>query len=47
MKTNIVLDDQLVSEAFRYSDATTTRDLMHQALQEFVSHHQRKNMFKL
>jgi len=26
MRTNIVLDDELVSEAFKYSDATTKRD---------------------
>jgi len=47
MRTNIVLDDKLVSEAFKYSDATTKRDLVHQALKDFIIHHKRKNMLEL
>jgi len=41
------MDDQLVAEAFKFSSATTKRDLVHQALEEFVRHHQRKNMLEL
>jgi Arc/MetJ family transcription regulator len=36
MRTNIVLDDALVDEAFRYSDASTTKDLIHEALRELI-----------
>jgi len=47
MRTNIVLDDKLIKEAFKYSDATTKRDLVHQALKDFVSRHKRKNILEL
>jgi len=47
MRTNIVLNDDLVAEAFRYSDATTKRDLVNQALKDFITHHKRKNMLDL
>jgi len=47
MRTNIVLDDELVTEAFKYSDATTKRDLVNQALKDFVTRHKRKNMLEL
>jgi Arc/MetJ family transcription regulator len=36
VRTNIVLDDQLVEEAFRLSRAKTKRELIHEALREFV-----------
>ena len=42
MRTNIVLDEKLVQEAFKYSKRNTKRDLVHQALQEFVEHHRRR-----
>ncbi len=41
MRTNIVLDEKLVQEAFKYAKGKTKRDLIHQALQEFVEHHRR------
>ncbi|MDQ6970586.1 MAG: type II toxin-antitoxin system VapB family antitoxin [Mariprofundus sp.] len=47
MRTNIVLNDELVAEAFKYSDATTKRDLVNQALKDFITHHKRKNMLDL
>jgi len=47
MRTNIVLDDALVSEAFKFSRAKTKRELVHQALEEFVEHHHRKNVLEL
>jgi len=47
MRTNIVLNDELVAEAFKYSDAVTKRDLVDQALKDFVTHHKRKNMLEL
>ncbi len=36
MRTNIVLDDDLVSEAFRHSRARTKKDLVHEALRELI-----------
>ncbi len=37
MRTNIVLDDELVNEAFKYStDIKTKRELIEIALKEFV-----------
>lgn len=36
MRTNIVLDDDLVREAMRYSDAPSKRALVEEALRTFV-----------
>ena len=47
MRTNIVLDDELVEEAFRHSDARTKRELVEQALREFVANHRRKDIREL
>jgi Arc/MetJ family transcription regulator len=44
MRTNIVLDDELVKEAFRHSDAKTKRELVDRALREFVENHRRKDI---
>ena len=41
MRTNIVLEDKLVEEAFRYSKAKTKKELIHEALREFIA--SRKN----
>ncbi|GAB6041245.1 type II toxin-antitoxin system VapB family antitoxin [Endothiovibrio diazotrophicus] len=47
MRTNIVLDDELVDEAFKFSSATTKRELIDCALKEFVATHKRKNLLDL
>lgn len=47
MRTNIVLDDALVEEAFKHSDARTKRELVNQALREFVENHRRKDIREL
>ncbi len=47
MRTNIVLDDELVQEAFQYTDAKTKRELVHQALLEFVEKYRRRNLLEL
>lgn len=47
MRTNIVLDNKLITEAFKYSDAKTKKDLIHQALHEFISIKKRKNLLDL
>ncbi len=41
MRTNIVLDDDLLREAFRYARVKTKRELVEQALREFVDQHRR------
>jgi len=47
MRTNIVLDDQLVKQAFRITRLKTKRQVIHQALSEFVSNHNRLNLREL
>jgi Arc/MetJ family transcription regulator len=47
MRTNIVLDDALVEEAFAVSDAKTKRELIDRALHEVVARHKRKDLMDL
>lgn len=47
MRTNIVLNEQLVEEAFIYAGVSTKRELVNIALQEFVENHRRKDMREL
>ena len=47
MRTNIVLDDLLVTEAFRHSEARTKRDLVHEALRELIRLRRRKSLLDL
>ena len=47
MRTNINLDDELVSEAFKYTGAKTKKDLIHIALKELVENHKRLNLLDL
>lgn len=45
MRTNIVLDDELVSEAFKYSAGISTKkELVEDALREYVENRKRKNL---
>ena len=45
MRTNIVLDDQLVEEAFRYSkNIKTKKDLIETALNFYVQSMKRKDL---
>ena len=41
MRTNIVLDDELVNEAFNFTQIKTKRELIDLALREFVESHKR------
>lgn len=41
MRTNIVLDDDLVSKAFKYSKAKTKKELINEALKELIAARQR------
>jgi Arc/MetJ family transcription regulator len=47
MRTNIVLDDSLVKEAFLLSGVKTKKDLISLALKEFVMTRKRRNLLKL
>ena len=47
MRTNIVLNDDLVCEAFKFTQAKTKRELIEIALKEFVANHKRKNLMEL
>ena len=44
MRTNIVLDDELVQEAFTCTDVKTKKDLITIALKEFVRNHSRLDL---
>lgn len=47
MRTNIVLDDQLVEEAVKVSKAKSKREVVHLALKEFVENRKRLNLMDL
>lgn len=47
MRTNIVLDEELVVEAFRYAGVRTKRELVDLALREFVENHRRRDVREL
>jgi Arc/MetJ family transcription regulator len=47
MRTNIILEDNLVKEALKYSGAKTKRELIHKALEEFVNNRRRRNLLDL
>ena len=44
MRTNIVLNDELVDEAMKLSDISTKRELVETALREFVAHRKRLDL---
>ena len=48
MRTNIVLNDELMDEAFKFSPSISTKkDLIETALKEYVSNRKRKNIREL
>jgi len=47
MRTNIVIDDELLDEAFSVSNAKTKKDLIHEALKEFIRLKKRKDLKEL
>jgi Arc/MetJ family transcription regulator len=48
MRTNIVLNDELVDEAFKFSQAISTKkELIEVALKEYVDNRKRKNIKEL
>jgi Arc/MetJ family transcription regulator len=47
VRINIILDDELVQEAFHYANVNTKRELIDLALREFVQNHRRLNAHEL
>ena len=47
MRTNIVINDELLKEAFSVSDAKTKKDLIHEALREYVRLKKRDDLTKI
>ena len=47
MRTNVVLDESLVDEALKLSHAKTKKQLIHEALKEFVETRKRLNLLDL
>jgi len=47
MRTNIVLDDRLVKEGLKLGPARTKKELVNQALKEFVENRKRLNLMDL
>ena len=47
MRTNVVLDDDLLAEALRLSGAKTKKDVISRALEEFVTTRKRRNLLEL
>ena len=47
MRTNIVIDDALLAEAFAVSQAKTKKELVHEALRELVRLRKRKDLTEL
>ncbi|MBU0560392.1 MAG: type II toxin-antitoxin system VapB family antitoxin [Bacteroidetes bacterium] len=47
MRTNIVLDEKLVKEAFQFSEAKSKKELIHQVLMEFIKNKRRKSLLDI
>ena len=47
VRTNIVIDDKLLRDAFSVSQARTKKDLVHEALTEFIRLRKRKDLTEL
>jgi Arc/MetJ family transcription regulator len=47
MRTNIVIDDELMKEAFKYTNLKTKKDIVNLALKEFVENAKRLSLLDL
>ena len=47
MRTNVVLDDELVKEGLKLTKLKTKKDLVNLALEELVARRRRKKILKL
>jgi Arc/MetJ family transcription regulator len=44
MRTNIVIDDQLIKDALKLSKMKTKKELIHRALEEFIQNRKRLDL---
>jgi Arc/MetJ family transcription regulator len=47
MRTNIDIDDNLLDEAFKFSNSKTKKDMIHEALEEYVASRKKKNLLEI
>ena len=47
MRTNIEIDDELLTQAFSVSRSRTKKELIHEALKEFIRLKKRKDLTEL
>lgn len=47
MRVNLVIDEKLAKEAFKYSQVKTWEDLIEAALREFIENHRRMDLREL
>lgn len=47
MRTNIDIEEELLEEAFKFTDIKTKKDLINLALKEFIETHKKKNLMEL
>ena len=47
MRTNIVIDDELMTQAMKLSQLKTKKEVVDLALQEYVNNHSRLNLLDL
>ncbi|KXG77491.1 hypothetical protein AN618_10430 [Fervidicola ferrireducens] len=47
MRTNIVIDENLIKEALKLSGLKTKKEVVNLALKEFVENRKRKNLLEL
>ncbi len=47
MRTNIVIDEQLMNEAFKYTNFKTKKEIINLALKEFVENAKRLSLLDL
>jgi len=47
MRTNIDLDDKLVQQAIKLSKLSTKKDVIHEALKNYVAHMKKREMLDL
>ncbi len=44
MRTNVVIDDKLIQEAFRLTKLKTKKEIIHKALEEFIQNRRRLDL---
>ena len=47
MRTNVVIDDRLIEEAFKISKIKTKKELINTAIREFIQNRKRLNLKKI